>query len=33
MAMKIIPSLIAAAETWLAMAQLTIEELNQWAAP
>ena len=32
-AMKISPSVMAASETWLAMAQLTSEEVNQWAAP
>ncbi len=33
MAMKISPSVMAAWETWLAIAQATIEPVNQWAAP
>ena len=32
-AMKISPSVIAASETWLAIAQATSEPVNQWAAP
>lgn len=32
-AMKMSPSVMAASETWLAMAQATIELVNQWAAP
>ena len=33
MAMKMSPSVMAASETWLAMAQATIELVNQCAAP
>jgi hypothetical protein len=32
-AMKISPSVMAASETWFAMAQLTIWDVNQWPAP
>jgi hypothetical protein len=31
--MKMSPSVMAASDTWLAIAQETIEPVNQWAAP